>query len=40
MAAAAGADDEEIEEVSKIVKSSGERITMAAVVSALESLRS
>ncbi|GIR80549.1 MAG: 3-hydroxy-3-methylglutaryl-CoA reductase [Methanobacteriota archaeon] len=40
MAAAAGANEEEIEEVSEIVKSSGERITMAAVVSALESLRS
>ena len=40
MAAAAGADDDEIEQVSKIVRSSGERITMAAVVSALESVRS
>ena len=40
MAAAAGADDDEIEQVSKIVRSSGERITMAAVVAALESVRS
>ena len=36
MAAAAGADEDEIEQVSKIVRSSGERITMAAVVAALE----
>lgn len=40
MAATAGAVDDEIELVSNIVKSSGERITMAAVIAALESLRS
>ena len=40
MAATAGAVDDEIELVSNMVKSSGERITMAAVIAALESLRS
>ena len=40
MAATAGAVDDEIELVSNRVKSSGERITMAAVIAALESLRS
>jgi len=39
MIVAAGAEDGEIEEVSALVKSSGERITMAAVEKALKSIR-
>jgi hydroxymethylglutaryl-CoA reductase len=39
MIVAAGAEDGEIEEVSALVKSSGERITMAAVEKALEAIR-
>jgi len=39
MIVAAGAEEAEIEEVSALVKSSGERITMAAVEKALEEIR-
>ena len=39
MIVAAGAEEAEIEEVSALVKSSGERITMAAVEKALEQIR-
>ena len=39
MVAAAGAEDHELEKVASIVRESGERITMAAVETALSSLR-
>ena len=39
MVAAAGAEDHEVEKVASIVRESGERITMAAVETALSSLR-
>ena len=39
MVAAAGAEDHEVEKVASIVRESGERITMAAVETALTSLR-
>ena len=39
MIVAAGAEDGEIEAVSSLVKSSGERITMAAVEKALKAIR-
>ena len=39
MIVAAGAEEAEIDDVSALVKSSGERITMAAVEKALEEIR-
>ena len=39
MISSAGANDEEIEQVAIIVKESGDRITMAAVEAALDTIR-